>query len=491
MRPIRFLWRNETVSINHFDPTQTLLDWLRIERRLIGTKEGCNEGDCGACTVAVCSLKNGKLVVEAVNACILLPGQLDGRMLITIEDLAEGGVLHPVQEAFVRHHASQCGFCTPGFVMSLFVMTHAHDGVPTKADVDDWVAGNLCRCTGYRPITDAGLALSDEQPDWLSRSRAEIIARLEALADQEDVLVGDDNQFFAAPATQGSLLALLDKHRDATILAGATDIGLWITKRLDHLPKLVHLGRVVSLSGMVSTAETLTLSAGVTYAESAAEFESIDPDLGEVWRRIGSKQVRASGTVCGNVANGSPIGDTPPILLALGTEVELATASGVRVMPLEDFHISYGKQNRARHEVLTRLIVSRPRSHEHVRAYKISKRFDQDISAVMAAFKLGVENGIITSARIAYGGMAATPKRARAVENALLGARPDDPATHQKALQAYAIDFQPIDDMRASASYRQKVAANLLVKALAEIARGTSSATRLTGIREARHASAS
>ncbi len=481
---IRFLWRGETVEIDRIDPMTTVLDWLRVTRGAVGTKEGCNEGDCGACTVAVASLKGSALVVEPANACILLVGQLDGRQLITVEDLAEGGVLHPVQAAMVRHHGSQCGFCTPGFVMSLFCMTHTETRRLTKAIVDDWIAGNLCRCTGYRPISDAGLSLEGEPRDALARSKDAIRTALEGLADGADLVVGDDAGFFAAPASEAGLIALLDRHRDATILGGATDVGLWITKQLRTLPKIVHTGRVESLRAIEDHGDRLVIGAAATYAEAEAAIAAIDPDLGELWRRIGSKQVRASGTVGGNVANGSPIGDTPPALIALGAEVEIANAAGVRRLPLEDFFVDYGKQARERHELVTRLIVPKLAANQRFRAIKISKRFDQDISAVMAGFRFTLDGGRIVETRIAYGGMAATPKRARAVEAALVGADPADPATHAAALTAYAADYRPIDDMRASARYRLTVARNLLVKALAEIAGTPSRTTRLVGVRE-------
>ena len=480
---IRFLRRGEIVELTDVPPMRTVLDYLRLDERARGTKEGCNEGDCGACTVALGSLRDGRLVYEPVNACILLLGQLHGKELVSVDDLAADGQLHPVQQALVDTHGSQCGFCTPGFVMSLFTL-YQQGAAPTRDEIATHVAGNLCRCTGYRPIIDAGLAACNGRPtDRWAAGAAAALKTLRALDDGEDVFVGTPESFLARPARAETLARLAAEHKDATIVSGATDVGLWITKQLRVLPKVILTGGVKDLHAIESTGDMVTIGAAATYAEVTSALSDIDPDVGEVLRRLGSTQVRASGTVGGNIANGSPIGDMPPMLIALGASLTLRHGARERVLPLEDFFIAYGKQDRAPGELVWRIAVPKLKANEAFRAYKISKRFDQDISAVMAGFRFTLDQRRIASARIAFGGMAATPKRAREAEAALAGASLDNPSSWQPAIAALASDFNPISDMRASASYRMEVAQGLLRKALMELA-GASS-TRVVGARKA------
>ena len=330
-RSIRFLRRGKVVQLTDVPPMATLLDYLRLEERACGTKEGCGEGDCGACTVALGSLRDGRVVYEPVNSCIQLLGMMDGKEVVAVDDLhvREGG-LHPVQRAMVATHGSQCGFCTPGFVMSLFALYHA-DGAPDRAEVNDAIAGNLCRCTGYRPIVEAGLkACAGTAGDSYAAAAAKTAKALGKLADGKDVFIGNDKSFFAAPASAESLAKLYAAHPDAVLVAGATDVGLWITKQLRSLPKIIHLGRAADLAGIADNGDSITIGAAVTYEAAAESLAAIDPDLGELLRRLGSKQVRTAGTVCGNIANGSPIGDTPPALIVLGATVELRAAGGTR-----------------------------------------------------------------------------------------------------------------------------------------------------------------
>jgi xanthine dehydrogenase small subunit len=471
------------VELSSLPPTRTLLDYLRLEEKSKGTKEGCNEGDCGACTVALGSLEEGRVVYKPVNACILLLGQIDGMELVTVDDLAAGGKLHPVQKAFVDNHASQCGFCTPGFVMSLFTLYHA-GRKPTRAEIVDHIAGNLCRCTGYRPIVDAAVKSCTGKPAdaWVAAAGATAV-QLAALDDAADIFVGDTSTFFAAPYHEEELTRLYADHPDATIVAGATDVGLWVTKQLRTLPKIIHIGRTRGLDRITDEGPHISIGATATYSGAEAFLASIDPDIGEVIRRIGAKQVRASGTIGGNIANGSPIGDTPPMLIALGATLHLRRESRERFLPLEDFFVAYGKQDRAAGELVWRVDVPRLRANEAFRAFKLSKRFDQDISAVMGAFKFTLEGRTIQSARIAFGGMAATPKRALIAEAALRGISLDAPKAWEQAISAMAEDYQPIGDMRASAEYRLASAQALLRKALVEVASGQSAATRLAGLR--------
>jgi len=477
------------VRIDRFPARTTLLDWLRLQERSTGTKEGCAEGDCGACAVVVVRERNGRLVYEPVNSCITLLGQLDGAELITVEDLADDGVLHPVQEAMAREHGSQCGFCTPGIVMSLFAHYHECNGDSSREKINDVLAGNLCRCTGYRPIVDAGLeACSGGADDRFTRNAAARRRSIAALDDKADLFVGDAAAFFAAPASEQSLARLYADHPDATIVAGATDVGLWITKKLTPIEKIIQVGRVAELSGTEETTGGCAIGAIVSLARAAPVLGSIDPDIAEVLRRFGSIQVRASGTVGGNIANGSPIGDLAPMLIALGATVELRHCETIRQLPLENFFLDYGKQDRKPGEFVRRLLVPKLLPATHFRAYKITKRGDEDISAVLAAFCIKVDGGRIADAKAAFGGMAAIPKRAKAVEEKLRGLPLADPDAWRPAADAVAQDFTPLTDLRASAAYRGRVAGNLVIKMLAEIAGVTSSVTRIADRRMIAHA---
>jgi xanthine dehydrogenase small subunit len=430
--------------------------------------------------------RDGRVVYEPVKSCITQIGQLDGAELITVEDLADYGVLHPVQAAMARDHGSQCGFCTPGIVMSLFAHYHECGGTTDRQTLNDVLAGNLCRCTGYRPIVDAAVAAcAAPRRDRFQSGANDMTGVLSFLSDGEDVFVGNDERFFAAPGSIDSLAALYEKHPDATIVAGATDVGLWITKQLRDLPKVIHIGKVAGLDKVEDTGHELIIGAGATYAQAEPFLKRIDPDIGELVRRIGSKQVRASGTVGGNVANGSPIGDMPPILIALEAQVELRKGRQIRSMPVQDFYIEYGKQKRDRGELVTRIVIPRPRSEHIFRCYKVSKRFDQDISAVMGAFRLTVNaDGLITEARLAYGGMAGVPKRASHAEQALTSQQLRDSKAWARAFAALREDFMPLDDHRASARYRIETAHSLLGKALIEAAGTATTRTRVVGQRE-------
>ncbi len=483
---IRFVRRGGIVEVGDFDPMTMLLDHLRLEEGAKGTKEGCNEGDCGACTVAVGRSRGGTMVYEPVNACIQLLGMVDGAEVVTIEDLATGDTLHPIQQAMVERHGSQCGFCTPGFIMSLFALFHASEGPATRGEVNDWIAGNLCRCTGYRPIVDAAVeATSAPRDDKFHKAAADTAGILQFLSDDRDLFIGDSERFFAAPASVDALATLYERHPTAVIVAGATDVGLWITKQLRDIPKIIHIGRVAGMNRVEDTGREVLMGAAASFASAEPHMRAIDPDLGELFRRIGSKQVRASGTVGGNVANGSPIGDTPPALIALGATMELRRGTRARVIPVEDFYIDYGKQNRASGEFVTGLLVPHLREDQVFRCYKITKRFDQDISSVMGAFRFTLgEGGIIRDARIAYGGMAGIPKRAKGAEAALNGSAIRDSAAWSKAFAALREDFTPLDDHRASALYRAETAHALLGKALLEAAGTATVRTRLVGRRE-------
>ena len=481
---LNFLRRGRIIRLDQFQPRTTVLDWLRLQERSTGTKEGCAEGDCGACAVVVVRERGGRLVYEPVNSCIALLGQLDGAELITVEDLADAGALHPIQAAMADQHGSQCGFCTPGIVMSLFAHYHECNGASNRATINDVLAGNLCRCTGYRPIVDAALGVCCRPADdRFSRNAAERLKALNALDDKADLFVGDAASFFAAPASERSLAQLYALHPGATIVAGATDVGLWITKKFLPLDKIIHVSRVAELSDIVKTADGYSLGAAVSLARAAPVLGSIDPDIAEVLRRFGSIQVRAAGTVGGNIANGSPVGDLAPVLIALGATVELRYEEKIRQLPLDSFFLDYGKQDRRPGEFVRRLLVPMLPVGTHFRAFKITKRTDEDISAVLAAFCLKVVDGRIADAKVAFGGMAGIPKRAKAIEEQLRGMALGDIECWAPAAAAVDKDFSPLSDLRASASYRSRVAASLVIKALAEVAGVDSDITRIANHR--------
>ena len=438
---VTFLLNGETTHVRNVQATQTLLDWLRETRGLSGTKEGCNEGDCGACSVVV----QDEGGTKALNACILFMPQLQGKTVRTVEGVSgPDGELHPVQEAMIEHHGSQCGFCTPGFIAS---MVAAHSNGAT--DHDDQLAGNLCRCTGYAPIIRAAEAAQDQPvPTWVKDN----LPTVEASSEFQ-------------PTSSDELAEIYAAHPDATLVAGATDVGLWVTKQLRALDPVIFLGRCADLKNISVSDTELSFGAMVDMNAMRAAIEPHHPFYGEMLRRYASTQIRNAATLGGNVANGSPIGDNPPALIALGATLHLRKGDTKRSMPIEDFFIAYGKQDRAPGEFVEKITI--PRQEDRLKVYKLSKRFDQDISAVLGAFNISVSAGVVTSARIAFGGMAATPKRATKVEAALLGAKWSKEGI-APALAAFAEDYTPMSDMRASASYRLETARNLLRRYLLE-----------------------
>jgi xanthine dehydrogenase small subunit len=462
-REIRFLLNDREVRLGALAPQDMLLDFLRIDRRLTGTKEGCAEGDCGACTVLVGRLAEGGLRYEAVNACIRFTASLDGCHVVTIEHLAGAdGRLHPVQAAMVEHHGSQCGFCTPGIVMALYALW-MENADPDEDAIETALQGNLCRCTGYAPIIRAARAAARKgspAADHLTRERETVAAQLASLRDGARVAVERDGSRAILPADVDDLAAALEAHPEATIVAGATDVGLWVTKFLRPIEPAVFLGHLDALRRVETGLDAVEIGAGASYSDCEPMLAEVFPHLTDYWCRIAGWQVRNAGTVGGNIANGSPIGDTPPVLIALGASVTLRHGARRREMPLEDFFIAYGKQDRAPGEFVEAITVPRPAPGSLHAAYKISKRRDEDISSVAAGFAVTVEGGTITAARIAFGGMAATPKRAAHAEAALVG-RAFCEASLIAAAAELPRDFTPLTDWRASAEYRMTVARNL------------------------------
>ncbi|AHD08400.1 xanthine dehydrogenase small subunit [Phaeobacter gallaeciensis] len=444
---ITFRLNGEEVALTEVSPTATLLDWLREDRGLTGTKEGCNEGDCGACTVMVTDDHGAK----PLNACILFLPQLHGKSIRTVEGAAgPDGQLHPVQEAMITHHGSQCGFCTPGFIMSM-VTAHKNGA----QDHDDQLAGNLCRCTGYAPIIRAAEAAAVAPiPDWLHSEDAISLPETD----------GDATSL--RPTSADQLAAAYAARPEATLIAGATDVGLWVTKQLRDLSDVIFLDGCEDLKDITEQPDgSLRIGAMVDMNRLRSALAARHPSYGEMLRRFASQQVRAAATIGGNIANGSPIGDNPPALIALGATLHLRKGDSRRSLPLEDFFIDYGKQDRQPGEFVEAITLPALPTDQSdgLRVYKLSKRFDQDISAVLGAFNLTVKNGQITAARIAFGGMAGVPKRASHVEAALVG-QVMSAATLATARGEFARDFTPMSDMRASADYRLETAANMLTR---------------------------
>ncbi len=459
---IRFLLDGQVQEVRGANPTTTLLEHLRGPLRRTGTKEGCAEGDCGSCTVLVGEAEGEGVAWRAVNACIQFLPMLHGKVLMTVESLARDGVLHPVQQAMVDKHGSQCGFCTPGIVMSLYGRAVGAKGA--EAPVGEVLAGNLCRCTGYGPIIEVakGVAADAAPAVDLSAVRDETMLALSF----EDEVHGVTRTWLS-PRTVDELAEAYLAHPDATIVAGATDVGLWVTKQRRPLPTLISISEVAELRAIEETAEGVRIGAGVRYVDAIDLLARLYPDLGAMMRRLGSTQVRNSGTIGGNIANGSPIGDMPPALIAAGATLVLRRGDERRELPLEAFFLEYGKQDRRPGEFVEAVVVPKLAEGRSFKVFKLSKRFDQDISAVCGAFSIAVEDGVVTDARVAFGGMAGTPKRALACEAALIG-QPWSEATVEAAMAALDTDYAPMSDMRASATYRALAARNMLRKVFLE-----------------------
>ncbi|MCR6477320.1 xanthine dehydrogenase small subunit [Variovorax sp. ZS18.2.2] len=497
IQPVRFFHRGKIVDVSGVHPTRSVLDWLREDAHCTGTKEGCNEGDCGACTVVIGELATdanapgaiGGLQLQTVNACIQFLPTLHGKALFTVEDLKAQcatpqsqklqdkkhpvHTLHPVQQAMVDCHGSQCGFCTPGFVMSLWSTYEHHQAEgtqPTRQQLADDLSGNLCRCTGYRPILDAGQRMFDLPSVRLDTKP--VVAALTALQNDGQDLnyaapLGARLDHFHAPRTIAQLAALREQKPRAQLLAGSTDVGLWVNKQFRDLGDIIYVGDVAEMKTIETRqndgADELYIGAGASLESAFEALVQRVPSLQDVWLRFASPPIRHAGTMGGNVANGSPIGDSPPVLMSLDAQIELRRGDVVRRMPLPDFYIDYMKNQLQPGEFVQGLAIPLVAMRRQVRAYKISKRFDCDISALCAGFAIELDEGrdTVKAVRLAFGGMAATVKRAANAEAALVG-KPWTQSSVATAKLALAQDFKPLSDMRASADYRLQVAQNLI-----------------------------
>jgi xanthine dehydrogenase small subunit len=439
---ITFLLNQEIRREDNLSPNMTVLNYLRTKVNKTGTKEGCGSGDCGACTVVLGEVVDGQLQYRSVNSCLTFVSALHGKQLITVEDLQNRDKsLHPVQKAVVDFHGSQCGYCTPGFIMSMFALGKNKPDA-SKEDVMESLAGNLCRCTGYRPIVDAAMSLSTDQPliDQFAELERKTIEKLESIQDTE--------------------AKLFQAHPNAKLVAGGTDLALEVTQFHREIETLISVNLVEDMKVCEETDTDLIIGANLPISDSYSLLKKHYPDFGELLHRFASLQVRNQGTIGGNVANASPIGDTPPLLIALNAKIKLRCGDESRIMPIEDYFISYKVTAQKESEFIEQIIIPKP-TNDSFRAYKVSKRLDDDISAVCGAFDIQIEDGKVSYARIAFGGMAATPKRAARCENTLLG-KPWTDTNIKLAMQELYNDFEPLSDFRASQEYRSLSAANML-----------------------------
>jgi len=462
---IRFLLNGETQSVSDVDPCQSVLALLRERLRRSGSKEGCAEGDCGACSVVLGELNDDQLELKTVNACIQFVPSLDGKALFTVEDLRQAdGRLHPVQQAMVDCHGSQCGFCTPGFIMSLWSVYLQHENGGSRADETELrsaLSGNLCRCTGYKPILKAGSKMFDYPRLHFDRDRVK--QRLQALQREDALVYRYADKTFFAPRRLAELTHLRAEYPQATILAGCTDVGLWVNKQLRRLDTMIYIGQIDELKTIQQNENTLRIGAGATLSEAYRAISQYYPAMDEMWERFASRPIRNAGTLGGNIANGSPIGDSMPALIALDAQLILHSQRGCRALALEDFYLDYMKKDLHEDEIVSAITLPLPQSNKIFRCYKLAKRFDSDISAVFAAFALSRDANRVSAIKIAYGGMAATPKRASQTE-AALHAQDWNETTVRDAMTALTQDFTPLSDMRASADYRLRAAQNLLYR---------------------------
>ena len=465
---------NQTLRTEHaLDPNLTVLNYLREHLHKPGTKEGCASGDCGACTVVIGQLHTDphgteRLRYRSINACLTFVSTLHGKQLISVEDLKHQGELHSVQRAMVECHGSQCGFCTPGFVMSLFAL-QKNSTEPDTHQAHEALAGNLCRCTGYRPILAAAeRACSQRSSDQFDARERDTIAALKAITPTRTDELNSGDKRCLLPLTLNDLADLYDACPQARLLAGGTDLALEVTQLHRPLAVMIYVGNVAEMKRIEYIEDRIEIGAAVSLTDAYTTLNSEYPDFGQLLQRFASLQIRNQGTLGGNIGNASPIGDTPPLLIALGARLVLRKGEASRTLALEDYFIDYRVTARQEGEFIEKIIIPRASVDATFRAYKVSKRLDDDISAVCAAFNLRISQGVVNEARIAFGGMAATPKRATACEAVLNGAHWNNDNL-ERACLALAEDFAPLSDFRASKEYRLLSAQNLLRKYFIEL----------------------
>jgi xanthine dehydrogenase small subunit len=464
---IKFIFEDKIKEIQNPNPNETILNYVRLKLKKTGTKEGCAEGGCGACTIVIGELKKNNIIYKAINSCIAFVPSLEGKQLLIVEDLiSKNGSLHPVQNAMVKYHASQCGFCTPGFVMSLFAMYKNYSSYNNKI-IQDSIAGNLCRCTGYRPIIAASKSLNNEnQLDQFKKNKKNIISLFKKIK-QKNISINNFNKKYFAPRTVNELKKVIKKYPKAKLLSGGTDISLIVTKQKKDIDNIIYLNSIDELNYIKEKSNYIEIGATTSLIEFESFIKKYYPDFNSILQRYGSVQIRNVATIAGNIATASPIGDTLPLLLSLDASVVLQDFKKKIILPLKNFFISYRKTKLKAGQFISSIRI--PIFKKNIfKAYKISKRIDDDISSVCGSFNLEIVDKKIKTIRIAYGGMAPIPKRAIYCEKILLNSNLSE-ATIIKAKKTLEKDFQPIDDMRASGDYRMEIAKNLLTKCFLEI----------------------
>ena len=464
---IQFIWNNKILKIDNPDPNETLLNFIRLKIKKTGTKEGCAEGGCGACTVVLAELKKNTLTYKAINACISFVTILQGKQLIIVEDLSNNdGSLHPVQKAMVDYHGSQCGFCTPGFVMSLFALTKDYSSY-TEENIKDSISGNLCRCTGYRPIMDAAKSLNNKnRSDKFVKNKKKIINLLKKIKS-ENINIKNKNKKYFAPTTITELKKTIKNYPNSNFLSGGTDLSLIVTKDRKDIDNIISLNSINELNFIEKKNENIVVGASTPLRDFELFIKKYYPDFASILNRYGSVQIRNVATIAGNIATASPIGDTLPLLLSLDAKVVLQSLNKKTILPLKNFFVSYRKTRLKKRQFIHSIII--PIFKKNIfKAYKISKRIDDDISSVCASFNLEVKNKKIKNIKIAYGGMASIPKRAINCEKTLINTNISE-ENIEKTKKTLEKDFKPISDMRASKNYRMEIAKNLLMKCLMEI----------------------
>ncbi len=464
---LKFVWENKIHSISNIDPNETILNYVRLYLKKTGTKEGCAEGGCGACTVVLGDLKNNKIVYQAINSCIAFVPSLEGKQLILVEDLvSKNGALHSVQDAMINYHGSQCGFCTPGFVMSLFAM-YKNFSSYNKENIQDSISGNLCRCTGYRPIVDAAKSLNNvNRSDQFDKNKKKIISLLKKI-NSENLILKNENKKYFSPKNINELKKNIKDNPNSIFLSGGTDLSLNVTKSRKDINNIISLNLIKELKFIKERNSNIEVGAATSLTEFELFIKKYYPDFNAILKRYGSVQIRNVGTIAGNIATASPIGDTLPLLLSLDAKVVLQTISKKTTLPLKNFFVSYRKTRLKKGQFIHSIII--PIFKKNIfKAYKVSKRIDDDISSVCASFNLEINNKKIKYIKIAYGGMAPIPKRAINCEKTLINSSLSE-EIFEKAKKNLEKDFSPINDTRATKDYRMEVAKNLLMKCFIEI----------------------
>ncbi len=475
-KSIKFILNEREVELSNFSPNLTLLDFMRLDRGMIGTKEGCNEGDCGACSVLIGKIKNGKIEYMSANSCICFVGTLNGTHIITIEYLQKiNPPLHPIQKAIIDYHGSQCGFCTPGIIMSLYGL-FLQNPKPSEENIKIALQGNLCRCTGYAPIIRAAISLSQNDAlsdDRLKNHQSEIIKKLQIINSEKTIIIHNkeeesEEEEFIIPANLDDFAKIYLQKPHATILAGGTDIGVWVNVELKKLTPLIYIGHLNELKLLQKNSDNIIFGSIFSYTELNKYIKQYFPDLTDYWLQIGSAQIRNMGTIGGNIANGSPIADLAPVLIGLNASLILRKGNKRRKIRVEDFYLSHNKQDLSAGEFIENIIIPLLKKNEHISFYKISKRKYEDISTISAALKIEISKGKIINSIFAFGGMAAIPKRAKKAEKILLN-QPICEDIFIKSAKQLEKDFTPISDVRASKQYRMRIAQNLIRKFYLEL----------------------